>query len=198
MDRSESLKTGERLPCCARSKLTTSIFFPIALIWYVLMHAACFYVVVTSKPRFLTSMPHPQVMKGVRRKRNPRGGGRGGQNRIPNRRPVVTLKLDETPPRRLVLKMVDLQEALTTMNSSIMTGLVVTSRQWEEFSAMVTKLEKIFREDIEFAWQAKNGRDSDSDVDQALVLPEKASSSGMGDEESEEELPMTERLESPE
>jgi hypothetical protein len=65
----------------------------------------------------------------------------------------IILSPDDTPPRRLVLKMIDLQEALTALNGKVMSGLAVKPEAWDSITELITRLERNFREDIIFSWR---------------------------------------------
>jgi hypothetical protein len=65
----------------------------------------------------------------------------------------IILSPDDTPPRRLVLKMIDLQEALTDLNGKVMSGLAVKPEAWDSITELITRLERNFREDIIFSWR---------------------------------------------
>jgi hypothetical protein len=90
----------------------------------------------------------------------------------------LVLTPDETPPRRIVLKMVDLQEQLTDMNTKIMTGLSVKEHEWDNVCHIIGKLEKMFREDVKFSWRTED--DAEDDV----VL--EATKRGVGEQPSGE------------
>lgn len=67
--------------------------------------------------------------------------------------PKIVVSPEETPPRRLVLKMVDLQEELAAVNKNIMSGLAVKPEAWDAVVDLVTRIEKNFREDVVFSWR---------------------------------------------
>lgn len=67
--------------------------------------------------------------------------------------PKIVVSPEETPPRRLVLKMVDLQEELAAVNKNIMSGLAVKTEAWDAVVDLVTRIEKNFREDVVFSWR---------------------------------------------
>ena len=67
--------------------------------------------------------------------------------------PKIVVSPEETPPRRLVLKMVDLQEELAAVNKNIMSGLAVKPEAWDSVVDLVTRIEKNFREDVVFSWR---------------------------------------------
>jgi len=65
----------------------------------------------------------------------------------------IIVKPDETPARRLVLKMVDLQESLAEMNRRIMSGMAVPESEWERLRAMSSHLNTSFQQEVEFSWE---------------------------------------------
>lgn len=65
----------------------------------------------------------------------------------------IIVKPDETPARRLVLKMVDLQESLAEMNRRIMSGTAVPEAEWERLRAMSNHLSTSFQQEVKFAWE---------------------------------------------
>ena len=68
--------------------------------------------------------------------------------------PTMVVRPDETPARRLILKMVDLQESLSDMNRRIMSGQAVPEDEWERVRAMSYHLSTSFQHEVQFAWEA--------------------------------------------
>jgi len=66
--------------------------------------------------------------------------------------PKIIVSPEEMPPRRLVLKMVDLQEELASVNKNIMSGLAVKPEAWDAVVDLVTRIAKNFREYVVFSW----------------------------------------------
>ena len=65
----------------------------------------------------------------------------------------IVVKQDETPSRRLVLKMIDLEKNLARVNRRIMSGTAVSEGEWETLRLMSTKLGSTFKNEVEFSWQ---------------------------------------------
>jgi hypothetical protein len=76
---------------------------------------------------------------------------------LPSRRRSLASKIlvqcDETPARRLVLKMVDLQEELTAVNDHIMSGVAVSEQEWTSVRELIGTLGSTFHDDVDFAWE---------------------------------------------
>lgn len=64
----------------------------------------------------------------------------------------IIVKADETPARRLVLKMLDLQDELNTVNNKIMSGQAVTPEDWAAISDRTRRFERMLANDVEFEW----------------------------------------------
>lgn len=60
---------------------------------------------------------------------------------------------DETPARRLVLKMLDLQDQLEAVNNKIMSGEAVPKDEWRVITKLTEKLDRTFNEEVEFEWE---------------------------------------------
>ena len=61
---------------------------------------------------------------------------------------------DETPARRLLLRMVDVQRLLTQANRTVLGGRILPKEDWELLKEAVVELGGVFEDDVEFAWQA--------------------------------------------
>jgi hypothetical protein len=76
---------------------------------------------------------------------------------LPSRRRSMSSKIlvqsDETPARRLVLKMVELQEELTAVNDHIMSGVAVSEEEWISVRGLIGTLGSTFHDDVDFAWE---------------------------------------------
>jgi hypothetical protein len=72
------------------------------------------------------------------------------RKRTPSSR--ILVQCDEPPSRRLLLKMVDLQQQLSEINSRIMSGLAVSEEEWNTVRTMSSKLGSTFKDDVDFAW----------------------------------------------
>lgn len=73
------------------------------------------------------------------------------RNRILCNQIVVTKS--ETPARRLVLKMVDMQEHLARVNERIMSGVAVSEEDWRILRRMAGRLGDTFRDEVQFDWE---------------------------------------------
>lgn len=65
----------------------------------------------------------------------------------------IVVTEDETPSRRLVLRMLDLQSNLQAVNQKIMTGMVVSPEEWESLTELTAMLENTFTDEVEFEWE---------------------------------------------
>jgi hypothetical protein len=65
------------------------------------------------------------------------------------------VQCDEPPSRRLLLKMVELQEQLSAINSRIMSGIAVSEEEWNTVRTMSSKLGSTFNDDVDFAWDSE-------------------------------------------
>lgn len=70
--------------------------------------------------------------------------------RLSNR---IVVNSSETPARRLVLRLVDLQEHLSSVNDRIMSGLVVSEEEWTKLRNLCCKMGVGFRDEIKFEWE---------------------------------------------
>jgi len=59
---------------------------------------------------------------------------------------------DETPARWLVLKMLDLQDQLESVNNKIMSGEAVTKDDWRVITKLTGKLDHAFKDEVDFEW----------------------------------------------
>lgn len=66
---------------------------------------------------------------------------------------AIRVQSDEAPSRRLILKMVNLQEQVTLLNRRIISGLAVHEEEWVALRFMVLELAKTFENDVKFAWE---------------------------------------------
>ena len=83
--------------------------------------------------------------------KEPREHRRRRRGRRLANRMVVTE--DETPARRLVLKMLDLQDQLEAVNNKIMSGLAVTQEDWGVITKLTGKLDRTFTNEVEWEWE---------------------------------------------
>jgi hypothetical protein len=93
----------------------------------------------------------------------------------------ILVKCDEPPARRLVLKMVDLQEQLAVVNDRIMSGVVVSEEGWTTVRRLANRLVSTLNDDVDFSWEneereAPSGtgkKDSSSkELIQAMIIEE--------------------------
>jgi hypothetical protein len=66
----------------------------------------------------------------------------------------MLVKCDEPPSRRLLLKMVDLQEELSAVTSRVMSGIAVSEEEWNTVRELSSKLGSTFNDDVDFAWDS--------------------------------------------
>ena len=64
----------------------------------------------------------------------------------------IPISDDETPSRRLVLRMVDLHLVLSRVNQRILSGLVVSHDDWKFLQEASIDLGNIFGDDVVFQW----------------------------------------------
>jgi hypothetical protein len=86
----------------------------------------------------------------------PRLAEKPAKRRVLSNRIIVTA--EETPARRLVLKMVELQEQLAVINNRVMSGLAVTEEDWATVRRLSSKLGSTFDNEVEFAWEKNSNR----------------------------------------
>ena len=65
---------------------------------------------------------------------------------------TIIVTEDETPARRLVLKMLDLQDQLEAVNNKIMSGIAVSKDDWGVITKLTSRLDRTFDEEVEFEW----------------------------------------------
>jgi hypothetical protein len=65
----------------------------------------------------------------------------------------ILIQSDETPARRLLLKMVDLQAELAAVNDRIMSGGAVSEEEWTSVRELIGMLGSTFHDDVDFAWE---------------------------------------------
>ena len=98
---------------------------------------------------------------GERRTESPAGEGvpepasqdRGRAHRRHRHHHEIRISDDETPTRRLVLRMVDLNSVLTRVNQRILSGLVVEHEDWKTLQEASVDLGTVFRDDVRFKWE---------------------------------------------
>jgi hypothetical protein len=82
----------------------------------------------------------------------PRANALSPRKKTPSSR--ILVQCDEPPSRRLLLKMVDLQQQLSEINSRVMSGLAVSEEEWNKVRTMSSKLGSTFKDDVDFAWDS--------------------------------------------
>jgi len=105
---------------------------------------------------------------------------RGAKDR---KRTGIVVSSDEAPSRRLLLKMVDLQEQYNRVTQQIMSGTSVSQRDWEKVRFVTARVGRLFENDVSFAWEEQTTEtiDEEKGVDHLAQI-----------KEGEEQLPETE------
>jgi hypothetical protein len=93
----------------------------------------------------------------------------------------ILVQCDETPARRLVLKMVHLQEKLMAVNDHIISGVQVSEEEWMSVRDLIGTLGSTFHDDVDFAWENDGPHSGIGDVETEVIVEE--------EEEDEEEEP---------
>uniref|UniRef100_A0A7S3DMP9 G-protein coupled receptors family 3 profile domain-containing protein n=1 Tax=Entomoneis paludosa TaxID=265537 RepID=A0A7S3DMP9_9STRA len=65
----------------------------------------------------------------------------------------ILIELDQAPSRRLLLKMVDMQERVGRVTQRIMTGMAVSKVDWEEARSLTSRVGNMFQEEVVFGWE---------------------------------------------
>jgi hypothetical protein len=65
----------------------------------------------------------------------------------------IVVATHETPARRLVLRMVDLQEHLYSVNERIMSGRAVSEEEWTKLRKLCTNMGHVFADEVRFEWE---------------------------------------------
>jgi 7 transmembrane sweet-taste receptor of 3 GCPR len=84
--------------------------------------------------------------------KSPKRPAQEPQKRLSDR---IFVTEDETPARRLVLRMLDLQDQLEEINNKIMSGFAVTHEEWSLVTKLTSKLDKTFKTEVEFEWDTE-------------------------------------------
>jgi hypothetical protein len=112
-----------------------------------------------SSPDSSADFPPPQAPPGSPARSKPRNEAsfKRRLHALPSQRRKfsnkILVKCDEPPARRLVLKMVDLQEQLAAVNERIMSGVVVSEEEWTTVRKLANRLGSTFNDDVDFAWE---------------------------------------------
>jgi 7 transmembrane sweet-taste receptor of 3 GCPR len=96
--------------------------------------------------------------------------GRTGLQKIPSQRrsstshsiQQIVVARNETPARRLVLRMVDLQEHLHSVNERIMSGLAVSEEEWTKLRKLCRNMGLVFTNEVRFEWEPLATNDPES------------------------------------
>jgi len=67
----------------------------------------------------------------------------------------IHISEDQAPPRRLLLRMVDVQQILSKANQTLLTGLSIDRADWDEIRDTCVALGDAFRQEVVFAWEEK-------------------------------------------
>lgn len=70
------------------------------------------------------------------------------------RKPEITIEPDKAPSRRLLLKMVDLQEHLGRVTQRIMSGMAVSEADWEHARSLGGRFGHLMNDQVQFSWEA--------------------------------------------
>jgi hypothetical protein len=99
----------------------------------------------------------------------------------------IMVQCDKTPARRLVLKMVHLQEKLMAVNNHIISGVQVSEEEWMSVRDLIGTLGSTFHDDVDFVWENKNDGPNTGigEFETELIIEE---------EEEEEEEPSLNQL----
>lgn len=66
---------------------------------------------------------------------------------------TILVAENQTPPRRLLLRMIDVQRMLFKLNQAILIGLCVKTEDWEEIRDACVALGDVFLREVEFEWE---------------------------------------------
>ncbi|CAB9525103.1 DEP [Seminavis robusta] len=118
--------------------------------------------------------------------RSAHNGDTGGSSRFRPKPSLERMRVapDETPARRLVLRMIDLQEQLSSVTYKVMSGLAVSEDDWDLLTSLNEKLYTTFEKDVEFSW-----REPPEPKDPVTPPPSDAGSRGRVRSRSADRLP---------
>lgn len=102
---------------------------------------------MSGSQRFTPSQPSKT---GEAPEKDKNRGASKRKNKHLSRRIIVTE--NETPARRLVLKMLDLHDQLEALNNKIMSGLTATEEDWNVVTKLTSRLDRTFTDEVEFEW----------------------------------------------
>jgi hypothetical protein len=80
--------------------------------------------------------------------------GANGQRRHSHHHHPILISDDETPTRRLVLRLVDLNLVLSRVNERILSGLVVSHEDWKTLQEFSIELGTVFSDEVKFKWES--------------------------------------------
>jgi 7 transmembrane sweet-taste receptor of 3 GCPR len=87
----------------------------------------------------------------------------------PSIQPIV-VATNETPARRLVLRMVDLQEHLNAVNERIMSGLAVSQDEWTKLRKLCRNMGLVFTNEVRFDWEPLATNDNSAMPESGLMV----------------------------
>lgn len=71
----------------------------------------------------------------------------------PNVEDKIKISETETPSRRLLLRMIDVQQLLKKVNQALLGGMPVSREEWDQIREASIELGGVFEEDVEFDWE---------------------------------------------
>ena len=97
----------------------------------------------------------------------------------------MVISQNETPPKRLMLKMYHLQAHLTEINQRIMSGMVVSKEEWTRLRRLTTRMGDTFH-NISFDWDSSDF--GSADVDLSIPLGAETTENLPDDEDDSDRL----------
>ena len=85
-------------------------------------------------------------------------GSSSSLNGKPRRQSIRTVRIDDkhAPSRKLTLKMIETQKALTDANHDMNSGYAISHEEWSNLREACVELGTFFRDGVEFAWEQEN------------------------------------------
>lgn len=96
----------------------------------------------------------------------------------------IMVQNNKTPARRLVLPLLEYQNHLSFVNQRIMSGLVVTEKDWERLRTLSLKMGNMFGQEVTFDWEVDEEEDNNG-LKRLTEIPSLFESSGELDTDSE-------------
>jgi len=90
------------------------------------------------------------------------------------KKPHFVIESDQAPSRRVLLKMVDLQEHLNRITQRIMSGMAVSEEDWEQARSLGGKFGSMMNDDVAFSWEAVIAEEEGEEENSEDFSPEKA------------------------